>query len=191
MLPSPFLHELFTKSHCVFLLSVSSTVTELLSFVSFSPLNFPFLFNINCDFVFFSFVGDFFVLFFTTFMASSTMSSSKSSLSLFLELLLLLLIPTHLSTLSFPFYALLFTVDAWENNAIDENIADGQSPPSSEVAVLDIETIIQRAVQEEEKKEIVKNESHFLDYIKTKKDTPSKNYWTKDKSGFFESVLAR
>ena len=35
-----------------------------------------------------------------------------------------------------------------------------------------------------------KNESHFLDYIKTKKDTPSKNCWTKDKSGFFESVLA-
>ena len=130
------------------------------------------------------------MLFFTTFMASSTMSSSKSSLSFILELLLLLLIPTHLSTLSFPFYALLFTVDAWENNAINENIADGQSPPSSEVAVLDIEMIIQRAVQEEEKKEIVKNESHFLDYIKTKKDTPSKNYWTKDKSGFFESVLA-
>ena len=95
------------------------------------------------------------------------MSSSKSSLSFILELLLLLLIPTHLSTLSFPFYTLLFTVDAWENNAINENIADGQSPPSSEVAVLDIETIIQRAVQEEEKKEIVKNESHFLDYIKT------------------------
>ena len=53
-----------------------------------------------------------------------------------------------------------------------------------------IETIIQRTVQEKKKEEIVQKESHFLDYIKTKKDTPSKIYWTKDKSGFFESVLA-
>ena len=50
--------------------------------------------------------------------------------------------------------------------------------------------IIQRTVQEKEKKEIVQKESHFLDYIKTKKHTPSKNDWTKDKSGFFQSVLA-
>ena len=82
---------------------------------------------------------------------------------------------------------------AWENNTIDDNTRDGQSPSSDEAPILDIETIIQRAVEEEEKKEIVKKESHFLEYINTKKETPSsasKNDWTKDKSGFFESVLA-
>ena len=81
---------------------------------------------------------------------------------------------------------------AWENNAMDENTRDEQSPPSDEAPILDIETIIQRAVQEEEKKEMVKKESQFLDYIKTKKETPgtSKNDWVNDKSDFFQSVLA-
>ena len=53
------------------------------------------------EIIFFFFV--FFVLIFTPFMVSFTTSSSISLLSEFLDLLLLLLIPTGLSTLSFPF----------------------------------------------------------------------------------------
>ena len=80
-----------------------------------------------------------------------------------------------------------------ENNAVDENTRGAQSPTLDEAPILDIETVIRRAVREEEKKELVKKESPFLDYLKTKEQTPnsvSKIDRTKDKNSFFQSVLA-
>ena len=80
-----------------------------------------------------------------------------------------------------------------ENNAVDENTRGAQNPTLDEAPILDIETVIRRAVREEEKKELVKKESPFLDYLKTKEQTPnsvSKIDRAKDKNSFFQSVLA-
>ena len=82
---------------------------------------------------------------------------------------------------------------ACENNAVDENTSDAQSPHLDGAPIIDFETVIRRAVREEEKKELVKKESPFLDYLKTKEQTlnsVSKIDRTKDKNSFFQSVLA-
>ena len=78
-------------------------------------------------------------------------------------------------------------------NTVDENTCDAQSPSPDEAPIPDFETIIKRAVQEEEKKELIKKEGKFLDFMKNKKQTSnsvSKTDRTKDKKGFFESALA-
>ena len=74
----------------------------------------------------------------------------------------------HFRLRNYPFVLYHQNIQAYNENtpikslpSQHQNAGDGQSPPWDKVPIPHIETIIQRTVQEKEKKEIVQKESHF------------------------------